>query len=142
MAQQSKNIAPFKIRLTNGEVFSYKDMKKNTPTVLIYFSPSCEHCNDFTKELVKHGSELKNKQVIFITYLSLEETLAFDKLYNLSSRPYFKIGSEGYTFVVQKYYNIQKFPYIVLYDKQQKLVKILSPKEKAEVLAKEASSFN
>lgn len=141
-AQQSNNIPPFKVRLTNSEVFTYKDLKKDTPTVLIYFSPTCEHCNEFTKELVKHEKELKNKQVIFITYLSLEETLAFDKLYNLSSKPYFKIGSEGYTFVVQKYYNIQKFPYIVLFNKQQKFVKKLSPTEKPEVLAKEASSFN
>ena len=142
MAQSSAGIAPFTIQLTNNKVYTYKDLKKNVPTVLIYFSPTCDHCKAFMKELVKHETALKNKQVILVTYLSLEETKAFDSLYNISSKPYFKIGTEGYTFIVQKYYNIQRFPYIVLYDKQLKLVKKLSPEEKPGVLAGEVSSFN
>ncbi|MFT4152717.1 thioredoxin-like domain-containing protein [Parafilimonas sp.] len=141
-AQTTGNIPPFKVRLTSNQLFSYKDLKKNVPTVLIYFSPTCEHCNEFTKELVKHESALKNKQLVFITYLSLEETLAFDKLYKLSSNPNIKVGSEGYTFVVQKYYNIQKFPYIILFNEQQKMVKKLSPTDEPGSLAKQVSNFN
>jgi thiol-disulfide isomerase/thioredoxin len=139
---QTQLIAPFKIRLTNGNGFTYKDLKKNTATAIVYFEPGCEHCKDFVKELVKYENMLINKQIIFITYSSLDETKRFDSFFNISSKPYFKIGSEGYTFVVQKYYNIQKFPYIVLYNNQLKLVKKLLSVERPGALAKEVVNFN
>lgn len=46
-------IPPFKIRLTNGEGFTYQQVDKNKPLVLIYFSPSCDHCKAFTEALLK-----------------------------------------------------------------------------------------
>lgn len=140
-AQPSRIIAPFKITLTNGKMFTYQDLKKNTPTVLVYFSPTCDHCKHFMNALMRNESQLKNKQIILITYLPLNEIKAFDQAYNAATKPYFKIGTEGLTFIVQKYYNIQKFPYIVLYDKQLKEVKKLSPTDDPDVLAKEVSGF-
>lgn len=141
-AQPSQYIAPFKITLTNGKMFTYQDLKKNTPTVLVYFSPTCDHCKHFMDALLRNESQLKNKQIILITYQSVNEIKAFDQPYNVASKPYFKIGTEGLTFIVQKYYNIQKFPYIVLYDKQLKMVKKLSPTDDPAALAKEVSGFN
>ena len=141
-AQPSKNIAPFKIKLTNGKMFTYQDLKKNTPTVLVYFSPTCDHCKHFMDALMRNENQLKNKQIILITYQPVNEIKAFDQAYNIATKPYFKIGTEGLTFIVQKYYNIQKFPYIVLYDKQLKEVKKLSSTEDPNVLAKEVSGFD
>ena len=133
-------IAPFKITLLNGKSYSYNQIKKNTETVLIYFSPTCDHCKDFTSELLKHENALKDKQIIMITYVPIEEIKPFDSLYHISIKPNFKIGTEGYSFIVRKYYNVERFPYIVIYNKQMKLVKKLSPTEQPEVLAKEIVS--
>ena len=134
-------IAPFKITLLNGKTYSYNQLKKNTETVIIYFSPTCDHCKDFTGELLKHESALKNKQIIMVTYVPIAEVKPFDSLYHISSKPTFKIGTEGYSFIVRKYYNVERFPYIVIYNKQMKLVKKLSPLEKPEVLAKQIISL-
>jgi hypothetical protein len=52
-AQQNKAaIAPFKIEQANGKFYTYKELKKNMPAVLVYFSPTCEHCKVFVKELL------------------------------------------------------------------------------------------
>ena len=137
-AQQTKNIgiAPFKITLLNGKSYTYKDLKKNTPTVIIYFSPTCDHCKEFTKELVKHESELKSKQIIMVGYESIPEMKKFDSLFHISSKPNFKIGTEGYTFIVQKWYSVQRFPFVAMYNKQMKMVKIIpfvtEPEEASE----------
>ena len=141
-AQQNTktNIAPFKITLLNGKTYSYSQLKKNTPTILIYFSPTCDHCKDFTNELMKHEKDLQSKQIIMITYVPMEEIKPFDSAYHVSSKPFFKIGTEGYSFIVRKYYNIERFPYIVIYNKQMKMVKKLSPEDKPEVLVKEILS--
>ncbi len=140
-SQQNKTgIAPFKITLLNGKSYTYNQLKKNTLTVLIYFSPTCDHCKDFTNELLKYENALKNKQIIMITYVPVAEIKPFDSLYHISSKPNFKIGTEGYSFIVRKYYNVERFPYIVMYNKQMKFVKALSPADKPEVLANEIAS--
>jgi hypothetical protein len=55
----------------------------------------------------------------------INEVKKFDDAYKLSSNANFNVGSEGYTFVVQKYYNIQRFPFVVEYDKKGKLAKVV-----------------
>lgn len=139
--QNAQTIAPFKIRLTNGIGFTYNDLKKDVATVLVYFEPGCIHCNAFVKALMKRKDQNGRRQIVFITYVSINEAIKFDQLFKISSNSSFKIGSEGYSFIVQKYYNIQKLPFIALYNKQQQLIKILSPEEEPDVLAKEIISF-
>ena len=139
--QKKTTIAPFKITLVNGETYTANQLKKNTPTVLIYFSPGCDHCKNFTTELLKYKDALKDKQIVMVTYLPVTEIKPFDSTYHISSMPNFKIGTEGYTFIVRKYYDVQRFPFIVLYDKQMKLIKTLSPTDAPAVLAKQVASL-
>ncbi|WP_170971077.1 peroxiredoxin family protein [Ilyomonas limi] len=139
-AQQTKTtkttIAPFKIRLVNGEGFTYSQLAKNKPTILVYFSPTCDHCKKFTEAMLKRKKELADRQIIMISYLPLNEVKQFDDEFHLSSYPNIKVGSEGYTFIVQKYYNIQQFPFVATYDKQGKLSKIVPyNKESAQMAA-------
>ena len=76
-------IAPFKITLANGKTFTYKQLKSNTATVLIYFSPTCDHCKEFTKELLTHQKELLNKQIVMVGYEPVAEVKKFDSIYKI-----------------------------------------------------------
>ena len=135
-AQKSNDgIAPFKIRLTNGDGYTYNQLVKNKPVILIYFSATCEHCKAFTEAMLKHMSSLQNNQLVMISYVDIKEVKAFDDAYKLSNHQNIKVGSEGYTFVVQKYYNIQHFPFIAEYDKSGKLKKIIPWNLKPEEIA-------
>lgn len=128
-------IPPFKIRLTNGEGFTYEQVVKNQPLVLIYFSPSCEHCKEFTEALLKQKKKWANKQIVMISYVHIRDVQAFDRLYHLSEHPNIKIGSEGQTFVVQQFYQIQRFPLVALFNKQGKLMKVIPDKLTPEAMA-------
>jgi len=115
-------IAPFQIKLTNGQEYKYTQLAKG-PVVLIYFSPDCDHCQDFTKDLVKNYSVVANKQVVMVTFQDMPMLKPFVAKYNLNQYMNFKVGTEGTSYVVSKYYQIRSFPYIAIYDKNGKLVK-------------------
>lgn len=136
-AQDNNNagIAPFKIRLVNGEGFTYGQLKKDKPIILIYFSTTCDHCKTFTEAFLKRINKLQENQVIMISYEHIKEVKAFDEHYKLSHHQNIKMGSEGYTFVVQKYYNIQHFPFVATFNKNGKLKKIIPWNLKPEEMA-------
>jgi len=134
---QSSNssIAPFKIRLTNGQGYTYQQLPKNKPVILVYFSPTCEHCKVFTENMLKRMDKFKDAQLVMMSYEDIKEVKSFDDIYKLSNHQNIKVGSEGYTFVVQKYYNIQRFPFVAEYDKYGKLKKIIRGNVKPEEIA-------
>ncbi|NIJ53890.1 TlpA family protein disulfide reductase [Dyadobacter arcticus] len=118
----TNKIAPFSIRLTNGQLYNYSQLVPG-PVVLIYFSPDCDHCQDFTKDLVKNYNVVANKQVVMVTFQAMDMLKPFVTQYGLASRSNFKVGTEGNSAIVQKYYQIRSFPYIAIYDKKGNLVK-------------------
>lgn len=133
----NKGLPPFKIRLVNGEGYTYNQVEKNKAVILIYFSATCDHCKEFTQAMLKRINSLQDRQIIMISYEDLKEVKAFDDTYKLSSHQNIKIGSEGYTFVVQKYYNIQRFPFVVEFTKDGKLKKMISTNLKPGEIAAE-----
>lgn len=133
-AQNQAAIAPFKIRLVNGEGYTYKQLSKNKETVLIYFDPACDKCKAFAAALMRHTSVLKNRQVVMISYEDIRAVINFDNTFHLSSQPDIKIGSEGYTFVVQKYYSIEHFPFVAIYNKNGTLLKMIRNEEPPQKL--------
>ena len=118
-------IAPFVIKQLNGKTFTYKQLKPGTPTALIYFSPTCDHCKNFTQELLKHKKGLAGKQLVMVTFGPAAQMKPFDSLYHITSLPNFTMGTENYTFIVQKYYGVQRFPFVVLYNSKGKKVKTI-----------------
>ena len=118
----TKKIAPFKMQLTNGQQYTSAQLAKG-PVVLIYFSPDCEHCQAFTKDLIKNYPVVANKQVIMVTFQAMDMLKPFVTQYNLNKYLNFKVGTEGTSYVVQHYYQIRSFPYIAIYDKSGNLVK-------------------
>lgn len=128
-------IAPFKIQLVGGQTYTYKSLVPDKAVVLVYFSPSCDECQRFTKALVKRLEELKDKQFVFITYEELDSVKAFYKKNALDKYPQIKMGTEGYRFTVQKYYKVQHFPFVASYDKTGHLTKIYANNTQPEQLA-------
>ncbi len=131
----NSSIAPFKIRLTNGQGYTYQQLPKNKPVILIYFSPTCDHCKVFTENMLKRINKFKDDQLVMMSYEDIKEVKSFDDIYKLSSHQNIKVGSEGYTFIVQKYYNIQRFPFVAEYDKYGNPKKIIRGDLKPEDIA-------
>src|SRR5215217_2882507 len=88
-----KKIAPFQIRLTNGQQYTSSQLAAG-PVVLIYFSPDCEHCQNFTKDMVKNFNVFVNKQVVMVTFQAMDMLKPFVAQYNLGSYSNVKVGTE------------------------------------------------
>jgi len=117
-----KKIAPFNIKLVNGQTYTAAQMAPG-PAVLMYFSPDCDHCQNFTADMIKNYSAIAGKQVVMITFQDMNMLQPFAKKYKISQYPNIKIGTEGLTYAVQRYYQIRSFPYIAIYNKAGNLVK-------------------
>ncbi len=115
-------VPPFKILLTNGSYFGYKDLEINKSLMLIYFSPDCDHCRDFIHTLRAKMGYLIGIQIIMVSYFPLKSLQQFNKDYKLGEFSNIKIGTEGNSFLIPGYFKIGKFPFTVLYNKVGKRV--------------------
>lgn len=115
----------FKIQLVNERMYTYNNLPQNQYIVLVYFSTTCEHCTHFAEELVKYQKMLKDKFIVMICCEPLSEVKKFYAACRLSLCPNLKIGTEEYSFIVQRYYNVQQFPFVGLYNKQKKEIQLL-----------------
>lgn len=124
-AKNNGRIAPFEITLGDGSSFKASQLKKG-PVMLIYFSPECDHCRHFTQEMLKKYKDFAGEQIVMVTFLPADEVQHFSEEFKLSSYHNVIAGTEGKTFVVRNYYNVTQFPFVVLYNKEGKQVKVFS----------------
>ncbi|MFD0795265.1 TlpA family protein disulfide reductase [Mucilaginibacter litoreus] len=115
-------IAPYKILTTNDVYVTPADLPKNTPVMLIYFAPDCPHCQKLIRDLKPSMNKLKNIQVVMITFTDIRMVKTFENDYGLKPYKNFTLGTEGYTYKVQRYYQLKHTPYIAIYDHSGKLV--------------------
>jgi thioredoxin-related protein len=136
-AQNIQTIAPYRILTTDSVIRTPKDLKKNKPVMLIYFSPDCSHCQHMMYEMKPVMKELRNIQVVMITFSNnydLRGIREFYRDFGLANYPNFLVGTEGYSYVVQRYYSVRTTPYIAIYNHQGKLVKAFDKAPKMEEL--------
>ena len=116
-------VPPFSItRVTDSTKFTKNDLLKKKATIIIIFSPDCEHCQKVTRELVANIKLFKKAQIIMASPLEHKYLKKFYKEYNIASCPNIIMGRDpGYFF--GSFYRLRFFPGIFLYDKKGNFVK-------------------
>jgi thiol-disulfide isomerase/thioredoxin len=133
---------PYHILTTDSVYTTPADLKKNMPVMIIYFSPDCSHCQHLMYELKPKMNDLKHVQVVMVTFVQqIKAIQVFYRDFDLKKYPNFTVGTEGYTYVVQKYYDVHTTPYIALYDKNHKLVKAWDKAQSVDELTDEAQKL-
>jgi AhpC/TSA family len=117
-AAAKNTIPPFRILLTNMQYLKAAELDKNSAKLIVYFDPTCEHCKTFMTDLLKHENDLGKIQIIMISYTPIDQVKKFETELSLTKYSNMKIGTEGNTFIVRYFYNIQKFPFVALHDKK------------------------
>jgi thioredoxin-related protein len=122
---QSKidHIPPYHILSTDSVYLTPANLKKNTGVMIIYFSPDCGHCQRMMYELKPKLKSLGNIQIVMISFTrEIKSLKEFYNNFGLSAYPNIAMGTEGYTYVVQRYYQIKTTPFIAIYNRQGHLV--------------------
>jgi thioredoxin-related protein len=121
-----ENIPPFHILKTDSTWFTPANLKKNKPVMIIYFSPDCSHCQHLMYEMKPKMKQFGNTQIVMVTFMEPSMLIAVKNFYrdfDLAKYPNVTVGTEGHTYVVQRYYQVKTTPYIAIYDSKGKLVK-------------------
>lgn len=113
----------FALKLPDGKWFTQYDLKKKTPTLILYFSPTCGHCQLETEEIISHMEHLGKLQIVMITSRPYEDMVSFYNHYKLERFPSITMGNDP-AYLVPKFYAVKTTPFSALYDKKGKLVKV------------------
>lgn len=119
-----KTIPPFNMVLSDGVTYHNADkVEKNKPLMIVYFDPECQHCQEFTKKLVKNISKFNTVQIVMICSVpGLPPLKKFVDMFGLTKYPSIKAGTEGMYQTTLKFYDVDTTPFVALYDKDQKLI--------------------
>jgi thioredoxin-related protein len=138
---QIGKLPPFRMIKANGTLFKAQNLPMGKPIIIIYFSPDCEECHKFTQDLLNRIDDYWKASIAMVTYLSVAEVKQFAEKYNLNKYPNIFVGTEGSSLFLRDYYNIQKFPYIVLFNKDGDLIKIYNSDAALEDLTKSLNAL-
>jgi thiol-disulfide isomerase/thioredoxin len=116
-------IPSFKILMPDSTWFTKTDLQPKKPTLILYFSPDCGHCQTETEGLLSKMKELDNLQIVMITSRPFEEMRNFNDHYKINRFPAIKIGTDPARFVT-RYYDVRFTPFSALYDKKGMFVKV------------------
>ena len=132
--QQVPYIPPFHIlKVDSSTYFTKDDLKKHRETLVMFFSPDCEHCKHQTENLLASMPKFKNIEIVMATYQPFDEMREFYKHYALDKYPNIKLGRDEKFFFVP-YYRIHNLPYLALYDKNGNLITTFEGTQKSETL--------
>ena len=139
VAENIKVIPKFSFKNIDGSYFTNTDLKINTPTLFIYFNSECEYCNEEAKMLKENIEKLQNVQLIFVSFEKPEFIKRFATKHQLISYANIHfLWDSKVTF--SNIFDVKSLPFLVLYDKNQKLIEKIAGQNKTETLLKKLTS--
>lgn len=120
--KKNPNIPKFELLQTDSTWFSNKDIPKNKPVVIVYFSPECGHCQLTAQEFAKSMDELKDMFLIWVSRYSPEQIKKFAEEYQLNRFENVRLGRDTKYFI-PVFYDIKFTPFMAVYNNKGKLVK-------------------
>ena len=112
----------FKLLLPDSSTNFYtENLKPNRTTILISFSPECDHCKQQTKEITEQINQFKNVQIVMATTLPFGMMKAFHDEYKIASFKNIIMGRDVLYFF-PKYFLNHYLPLIAVYNKKGELI--------------------
>jgi thioredoxin-related protein len=134
---------PVKLMLPDKTTFTKDDLPKKKPVMLMIFSPTCNHCQHETEELLKNIDKFSNVEIVMATMMPFDSMMKFRDEYKLAEHDNIIVGQDT-QFFLPVFYMINSLPYLAFYDKKGKLISVFEgtmPIEKAaEEIQKQAKS--
>lgn len=110
-------------------------MLKRQPTLIMYFSPTCDHCQHQMDDMLAQAKALKHIQVVLATYQPFDEMVTFYHKYQLAKHSNYRLGRDV-NFILPPFYDIRNLPFLALYNKEGKLITSFEGNVKVDKLIK------
>ncbi|MCC6289297.1 MAG: redoxin domain-containing protein [Chitinophagaceae bacterium] len=102
--------------------YTKKDLLKNKKTLVMVFSPDCEHCQHETEMIKANIAKFKRTQILMVTPIGFDKTKKFYDKYDLKSYKNITVGYDS-KFFFTSYFKLKMFPFIAIYNKKYELLK-------------------
>lgn len=120
--QRYPTLPPIQILLSDSStIYTKTQIPGGKPVLFMIFSPDCSHCQYETEELIAHMDELKDDQIVMITYYPLSAMKDFITNYGLAKYSNIVVGKDIY-YITTGFYDIHNIPYMAMYDKKGNLI--------------------
>ncbi len=116
--------------------FTKDDLKKKRPTIIILFSPDCDHCQHATRDLLEHIDLFKKVQIVMVSSMDYSHIKKFYQDFHIAAHPNITMGWDA-AFMLSSFYKIQQFPSLFIYDKKGDFVKAFEGTFPMKTVAKE-----
>lgn len=128
-------LSAFSFEDLNGNEFSNQNLKLNTNTILINFNSTCDLCQHEAQSIVEHVELFNDSQVLFISPESVELIKQFEKDYKLINQNNINLLHDPTNLFTRKL-GATAYPYLLIYDKNQNLIKRHKGQLNAPAIAK------
>jgi thioredoxin-related protein len=141
-AQQSPQAAPKQspvlpafhiLKVDSASYYTNNDVKKHHETLLMYFSPECDHCKHQTKDMIEAMDKLKNIEIVMATYFPFSEMKEFYNHFQIGNYSNIKLGRDE-KYSIPSSYTIHSLPFLALYDKKGNLITTFEGNQKIDTL--------
>jgi len=116
-----KIIPAFSFKTLTGAVFTDKDLDKTNPKLFVYFNSECEFCQAEATSIHKKLDNLKNTQLLFISYEETDKIKAFAQQYELLNVKNI-VFLEDKNMAFAPLFDAKGIPFMLLYGKDNKLI--------------------
>ena len=106
----------------DSTVYTNDNLKKNSPFILMFFSPDCEHCQKEIKELMAYKQELKDVQILMVSSAPYSDIKNFYETFGLTSMPNVRLGQD-LNLKLARIYQVRTYPSMYVYDNRGTLAK-------------------
>ncbi|MBS1947611.1 MAG: thioredoxin [Bacteroidetes bacterium] len=132
--QNSQIIPPIHLlKQDSSGYYTNNDIKKHRETLIMYFSPECDHCKHQTEDIIKDMGKFGNIQIVMATYFPLNEIKEFYRHYKIASYHNIIMGRDE-QYSIPPHYNMHSFPFLALYDKKGNLITVFEGNQKTATL--------
>lgn len=117
-----KNIPKFNFKSLDDKKFTNNNLKSNLPSVFIYFNSECDFCQHEAQSISENLNRFKAVQFVFVSTEPITTIQQFSAQYNLNKQQNITfLHDQSNTF--SNRFGATTIPYILMYDKNQKLIK-------------------
>jgi hypothetical protein len=115
---------PVKLLLPDSASYFTKDqLDRKKATMVMVFSPQCDHCKHETEELIRHIDEFDNIQIIMSTSMPFDSMMSFREKYKLADYKNIIVGQDIQYFFFS-HYMLRNLPFLAFYNKKKELISV------------------
>uniref|UniRef100_UPI004049C2BF peroxiredoxin family protein n=1 Tax=Flavobacterium sp. TaxID=239 RepID=UPI004049C2BF len=139
VAENIKQIPSFSYLTLENKPFTDNYFSVNKPVLFIYFNSECDFCNHEAEMVQENIENLKDIQVVFVSYEPLEKIQLFAAKFNLLNHANIHFLSDSNA-TFSSTFDVNALPCLVLYDKDRNLIEKIKGQVKMETILNKITS--